>query len=93
LGACKTLTSLGEIARLAAVLIAAGSGAAWVNRPALPGDQFQLAEGNGSWTRIAEGNGTQTRIAEGNGTVTRIAEGNGTVTRIAEGNGPRTRVA
>jgi hypothetical protein len=61
------------LARVAAVLLAAGSGAAWVNRPALPGDQFQLAEGNGSWTRVAEGNGTVTRIAEGNGPWTRVA--------------------
>jgi hypothetical protein len=71
------------LARVAAVLIAAGSGAAWVNRPALPGDQFQLAEGSGSRTRIAEGNGTVTRIAEGNRTQTRIAEGNGSRTRVA----------
>jgi hypothetical protein len=34
------------LARVAAVLLAAGSGAAWVNRPALPGDQFQLAVGD-----------------------------------------------
>lgn len=79
------------IASVAGVLLAAGSGAAWVSRPALPGDQFQLVEGNGTQTRTAESNGTQTHVAEGNGFRTRVAEGNGTQTRIAEGNGPRTR--
>ncbi len=58
---------------VSAVLLAAGSGAAWVKRPALPGDQFQLAEGDGPRTRASEGNGTFTRIAEGNGPRTSAA--------------------
>jgi hypothetical protein len=58
------------LAGVAAVVLAATP--AWVHRPALPGDQFQLAEGNGTLTRIAEGNGTRTRVAEGNGSQTRV---------------------
>jgi hypothetical protein len=41
------------IAGAVTVLLATGIGTAWVSRPALPGDQFQLAEGNGSQTRVA----------------------------------------
>ena len=63
------------LAGVAATFLAATP--AWVARPATPGDQFQLAEGNGTWanaqSRLAEGNGTvanaQSRLAEGNGTV------------------------
>jgi hypothetical protein len=48
------------LAGAAAVVLSAG--AAWAARPTLPGDQFQLAEGNGTLTRTAEGNGTLTRV-------------------------------
>jgi hypothetical protein len=65
----------------AAVAVLAAS-PAWVNRPAMPGDRFQLAEGNGTWARVAEGNGTWARVAEGNGTLTRVVEGNGTQARV-----------
>jgi hypothetical protein len=74
-------------ASVAAVLLAGGPGAAWVSRPALPGDQFQLSEGNGPRARIAEGNGFRTRVAEGNGTRTRIAEVNGIMAPFAKGEG------
>ncbi len=75
------------LASIAAVLLAASPGVAWVSRPALPGDQFQLAEGSGFRTRIAEGNGTRTRVAEGNGTWTRVAEADGVMAPVAKGEG------
>jgi hypothetical protein len=60
------------LAGAAAAILAASP--AWVARPILPGDRFQLAEsGNGMLEHKAEDNGTTTRIAEGNGTRTRIA--------------------
>jgi hypothetical protein len=58
------------LAGVAAILLAASP--AWVARPGLPGDRFQLAEAKGTVTRTADGNGTQTRIAEGNGCRTRV---------------------
>jgi hypothetical protein len=60
------------LAGVSAAILAASP--AWVARPTLPGDRFQLAEGgNSTLQRKAEGNGTTTRITEGNGTQARIA--------------------
>lgn len=39
-----------------AAAIVLGAGAAWVARPTLPGDQFQLAESNSPQTQSAESN-------------------------------------
>ncbi len=81
------------LASVAAVLLAAGPGAAWVSRPALPGDQFQLAEGSGTRARSADANIIQAVYVTGEDSRIRYVEGNGTQTRVAEGNGTQTRVA
>jgi hypothetical protein len=46
------------LAGVAAVVL--GIGAAWVARPTLPGDQFQLADGKDTQTRVAESNDMRT---------------------------------
>jgi hypothetical protein len=43
-------------------VVLAGS-PAWVARPTMPGDQFQLAESNSPQTRTAESNSTRTAPA------------------------------
>lgn len=81
------------LASVAAVLLSAGHSAAWVSRPALPGDQFQLAEGNGSQTRAATAGIVQAVYVSSEGSRIRYVEGNGARTRVAEGRGTQTRVA
>jgi hypothetical protein len=65
------------VAGIAAVLLV--TSAAWPRRPALPGDQFQLAATEAVTVQPVQGNGTvaQTQLTVGKSIMTPVAKGEG----------------